>query len=107
MLVDGVRNAVQVAVGYEHTCAVLAEGTVRCWGHGRMSQLGDGGTDNRARPVSVRGLRGVTQIAAGYRHTCALLQDGSARCWGQTAHGQLGDGRAYRSLVPVRTTFPP
>ena len=32
--VAGVSGAVDVAVGTQHSCAVLADGSVRCWGQG-------------------------------------------------------------------------
>ena len=92
------RLAVQVSCGGMHTCAVLDNGRVRCWGANASGQLGYGHTENigddetpaSAGFVDVGG--NVTAIAAGGWHTCALLDTGSVRCWGAGTFGQLGYG---------------
>ena len=74
----------------QHTCAVLSDGTVRCWGANSHGQLGDGTTERRATPVTVVGLADVVQVAAGGAHTCAVVSDGTVSCWGFNAQAQLG-----------------
>ena len=69
--------AVQVAVGREHSCALLDSGAVHCWGDNSSGQIGDGGTTDRAAPREVAGLVNVVQLAAGWNHTCARRSDGS------------------------------
>lgn len=86
----------QLAAGAQHTCALLADGTVACWGHDEFGQIGDGAAQRfliRARPTAVQGLSGVAEIAAGTSHTCARLRTGAVRCWGRNATGALGNGR--------------
>jgi alpha-tubulin suppressor-like RCC1 family protein len=82
LLGDG---ATDVVGGARHTCALLSDGAVRCWGGNQEGQLGYGHTDEIADP-SMAGdveLGGpAKQIAAGWYHTCALLEDGTVRCWG-------------------------
>jgi cysteine-rich repeat protein len=81
-----------------HVCALLATGSVRCWGFGESGRLGYGSTLNvgddetpaTAGDVPVGGA--VQQIAAGGSHTCALLTTGAVRCWGSGQSGQLGYG---------------
>jgi alpha-tubulin suppressor-like RCC1 family protein len=92
----------QLALGDNHTCARLADGTVACWGRNVFKQLGnDAAGESSPLPVAVSGLGGVQQIAAGSSHTCARLADGTARCWGYNFNGQLGDGTSADAAVPV------
>jgi alpha-tubulin suppressor-like RCC1 family protein len=100
-------SVVMVTNGLAHTCALIADGTARCWGLNSNGQLGDGTTTQRLSPVVVKNstntgpLTGITQIVAGGTHTCARLSDGTARCWGKNANGQLGDGTTTQQLLPV------
>ena len=48
--------AVSVALGYTHSCALLSDGVVKCWGRNALGQLGDGTATNRLTPVTVSGL---------------------------------------------------
>jgi alpha-tubulin suppressor-like RCC1 family protein len=101
VVVSGLSGAVAIAAGGSHTCALLANGTVRCWGLNGDGQLGDNTRSNRLTPVVVSGLTGVVAITAGFAHTCALLADGSVRCWGANGSGQLGDGTKVDRATPV------
>lgn len=98
-------SVVDVAAGSAHSCAVLSDGTARCWGHNNAGQLGIGAvTDVEALPVQVKGLRGVRSIAIGgsddFGHTCAVLEDGSVACWGRNQFFQLGDGTGESASEP-------
>jgi alpha-tubulin suppressor-like RCC1 family protein len=100
--------ALQVAVGKAHSCALVAGGTVACWGAGDLGQLGDGlsGKDHqRSAPATIPGLSGVKALRAGGDTTCALLSDaGKVTCWGAGGYGQLGNGKAmdgYFEASPV------
>lgn len=97
-----------IAVGYFHTCALLVNTTVSCWGDNREGQLGDGTTTSHAAPVTVLdapgssiALSGVAEIAAADFHTCALLLEGTVRCWGSNESGRLGDGTEISRPTPV------
>src|SRR5689334_6954893 len=55
--------AKEIAAGTGHTCALLADTTVACWGAGDLGQLGDGISGKahlRSTPARVPGLAGVT-----------------------------------------------
>jgi alpha-tubulin suppressor-like RCC1 family protein len=88
--------------GYDHTCALLADGTAYCWGRNEYGQLGDGTQTDRFLPTPVATSLRFTAISAGYGHTCALTSDGSAYCWGANRSGELGNGTADSSLTPRR-----
>jgi alpha-tubulin suppressor-like RCC1 family protein len=85
-------GVVAIAAGDAHTCAVTAQGRLKCWGYNNTGQLGDGSTETRMEPVDVAGLEGVTAVAAGTAHTCARMAGGEVLCWGENGQGQLGDG---------------
>jgi len=89
----------KLAVGSRHTCALMEDGTVRCWGDNNDSQLGIGGVPNRigdnespADGVPVDLGEPALDIAAGSLHTCALFAGGRVRCWGEGSSAQLGYG---------------
>jgi alpha-tubulin suppressor-like RCC1 family protein len=95
--VSGLSDAVAVAAGTSHTCALRANGTVSCWGANGSGRLGDGTTTTRTTPVAVLNpdgttLSGVVAVTAGLTHTCAVRVDGTARCWGSNSNGRLGNG---------------
>jgi alpha-tubulin suppressor-like RCC1 family protein len=94
-------NVLAVAAGGQHTCALVADGTVRCWGDNGQGQLGDGTTTQRNTPVTVQGLTNAVAVATGSRHSCALLADGTMRCWGEGVGGQLGSGGMLNQSTPV------
>ncbi len=75
----------QIAAADDHTCALLADGTVRCWGLNNVGQLGDGTTNSSSTPVAVAGLTGVVQIALGSAFTCAVTGAGTVECWGDNS----------------------
>jgi alpha-tubulin suppressor-like RCC1 family protein len=92
------RKAVAITLGNSHTCALLDNGRVRCWGEGSAGQLGYGNTDDigdNELPTSVGPValgRRAVAISAGDFHNCALLDNGQVRCWGVNSGGRLGYG---------------
>ena len=105
------KTVKSVALGAEHTCALLNDDTVVCWGDNGKGQIG-GGTFGANKTISgtTAGdpLNGGTasRIAAGGWHTCAVLTNGSVQCWGrndvsQTSGGtqSLGSGKTATDLA--------
>ncbi len=95
------RTLATVAAGYEHSCAVSADGTVQCWGRGTYGRLGNGSTAHSSVPVDVVGIDDAVEVTTGAYHSCALLESGRVSCWGYNAYGQLGDGSKSQRTTPV------
>ena len=100
--VAGLKNASALEAGNAHTCALLEDGQVVCWGDNHYGQLGDGSTEDRPAPTPVAGLTHVTALSAGEYFTCALLEDGHVMCFGRNDQGQLGDGTTEDRPKPTR-----
>jgi alpha-tubulin suppressor-like RCC1 family protein len=80
----------QVDVSDVSTCAVVSDGTVRCWGGNSKGQLGIAGTDNQLVPKVVPDQTNVRSVATGWGFTCVLLFNGQVNCWGSNGNGKLG-----------------
>ena len=104
------RTALAIAVGH-HTCALLDNLTVKCWGFGDFGQLGQGNTNwigdspgemGDSLPAIAVGT-GVTPdlLVAMLYDTCILTTNDLVKCWGGNLNGQLGQGdNIYRGDGP-------
>jgi alpha-tubulin suppressor-like RCC1 family protein len=93
-----------VTAGSHHTCALLSDGKLKCWGYNAYGQLGYGHTTELTTPPAAGvDLDGVSayQLAAGTYHTCALRSNGTARCWGHGGSGRLGLGNTSTIYSPA------
>lgn len=98
------RTAKKLYVGSNHSCAILDNDSVKCWGQNSYGQLGIGDTSDRgddagemgdALPtVSLGTGRTAKSVSVGYRHTCAILDTNALKCWGWGNYGQLGTGNS-------------
>ncbi len=104
-----------VAIGGQHSVALLGDGRVLAWGRNEVNQLGDGTKTSRSVPSEVltaagKPLTGATEISTAEKHTLALLKDGSVVAWGRNTGGQLGDGtlttKAFATQVRGAGTQP-
>lgn len=101
-LTSGVNK---IVAGVVTTCAVMTDGTAKCWGSNRFGQIGDGTVTNRSVPTTVQGLVGTTNISThgylnDYAHTCASTSTG-IKCWGMGIYNQIGDGQKVNRSVPT------
>jgi alpha-tubulin suppressor-like RCC1 family protein len=121
VVVSGLMNASSVSVGGSpangqySACAVISDGSVRCWGNTTFGALGNGtaiGPDTccsaeepddagcafgfsvpcSPAPVAVSGLTGATAVSMASSFACALLSGGTVQCWGENDLGELGTG---------------
>ncbi len=89
-------GAVRIAAGGNHTCVVLDDGNVKCWGRGTNGALGYGDSkdvgDNEAPSTVGTAMVGITvaEISAGNDHTCVVGTTGTVRCWGNNNDFVLG-----------------
>src|SRR5207249_11830338 len=83
-----------LAPGAEHSCVLLPDGRVECWGDNNIGQLGNGTERGIFNPPTapVTGITTATAATSGAEHTCALLRGGRIQCWGRGFCGRLGDG---------------
>jgi hypothetical protein len=85
-------RALAVSTGLLHTCALLDNHRIKCWGSNGDGELGLGDTRDRGKTAADMGdnlpfvdlgtRRTATAVSAGRYHTCAILDDGSIKCWG-------------------------
>lgn len=88
----------RIVASARHTCAILPDRSLWCWGANERGQVGDG-DPLVVRPHHV--LDDVRAVAAGGAHTCAIRGDGHVWCFGDDAHGQLGDGGTTAHATPT------
>ena len=101
------RTAMAVNGDYEHTCAQLDDGSLKCWGGNKYGQLGQGDHVRRGDEPGEMGDhlpaielgtgRTVVDHTSGMRHVCVILDDGGVKCWGEAGPpGRLGIGTTAR-----------
>lgn len=96
------RTAIAISAGGYHTCALLHDHTVKCWGTNGAGQLGydstavkgngngNGNNMHDLQAVNLGSGKTALAIQAGTSHTCALLNDFTTKCWGHGGSGRLG-----------------
>lgn len=94
------RNASSISCLTQHTCAILDNGHLKCWGNNILGMLGIGNTQtvgdssgemgDNLTAVDLGTGRTAIKVAAGYGHTCAILDNYDLKCWGDNIWGELG-----------------
>lgn len=103
--VSGITNAIDIAVGDESACALLASTQVVCWGESDEGQTGNGDVTGADQPEPVTALlpSNVITIRPGYDNACAVTADNKVFCWGNNEDGQAGDGSSGNDkFTPVQ-----
>lgn len=104
------RKVVKVEPGHSHTCILLDDGGVMCWGKDNTGQLGNGDTSDTIHTpssnVELPEGRAATDLSVGDHHSCALLDNGSVTCWGHNNYGQLGDNTTTNRPIPIYPHLP-
>ncbi len=87
-----------IATGVYHTCVVLNDGTVSCWGDNEYNALGWSNWSNAREELSTRLTerrgpgRTAVMLTAGLDLTSAILDDGSVSLSGRSQGNLPGDG---------------
>ena len=127
---DGIKlTAKSVSCGNAHSCAVLSDDTIKCWGENKYGQLGqdhdndigDGEDVARRRllqtemgdnlPAVDLGTDGndknltAKSVSCGYKHTCAVLSDDTLKCWGSDYEGILGEKTTFDGNTTDRDDY--
>jgi alpha-tubulin suppressor-like RCC1 family protein len=97
VMVLGLTNPAMVSAGYKFSIALMTNGTVYQWGHGRV-------IGNSPTPVQTPGLSNIIAISAGWDHALALRSDHTVWAWGLNGHGEVGDGTTNNRVAPVQIT---
>lgn len=98
-------NVVAIGTGYDSACALLRDGTMKCWGANSWGQSGDGTRLPRNVPGDVVGLSGpVRSMFKGMGYTCALIISGELECWGYNFRGEVSNGVATELGIQPRPT---
>ncbi len=90
--VSGLEPALRVFAGASHTCALLENGNVGCWGVNSAGQVSSGAPKQVTSPRGVALEEDPVDLALGAVHTCAAFGDGSVSCWGDDSQDFLGVG---------------
>jgi hypothetical protein len=93
-------GATAISAGGFHTCVIMADGTLKCWGHNHDGQLGVATTEEcglpvfpcSTSPINVPGLANVASLSAALdgAHTCVVSAN-VVSCFGSNFFGESGD----------------
>jgi alpha-tubulin suppressor-like RCC1 family protein/uncharacterized protein YjdB len=90
-----------IGAGIEHSCAILSNARVACWGDASFGGLGTGQYGRRPDPIVISGDHAMATLSNGTWHSCGITTTGKLFCWGRNQEGQIGDGTLTNRLAPV------
>ena len=83
-------KAKAISLGAVHSCAILENGDLKCWGRNDKGRLGTGNDTSLNIPSAPINLGGkAIAISLGGSHSCALLENGEVKCWETITMGSL------------------
>jgi alpha-tubulin suppressor-like RCC1 family protein len=86
-------TAAKLSVGYVHSCAILTNGALYCWGDNSENQAGQLDDHmNLSVPTRVEMASDWTAVSGGQGHTCGIRKPGTMWCWGRNSDGEIGQG---------------
>jgi len=94
-------SIISISTGMAHSCAIIDNNDLYCWGRNDGGQLGIGSTDTGDFPTPQYVDSGVVAVATGNEHSCALYNNQMVKCWGKNDQGQLGTGNLYYQNSPT------
>lgn len=104
--IEGIEDAVEVAVGMNYGCARTSSGHVYCWGDNQYAQLGSGSQGSHVDPTPMAGVLDAEAIFAGARNTCVRRKDRVMVCSGANRSGEIGNGGTATALTPTAVMRP-
>jgi len=103
--VVGITNAIFIESGHSHSCAILENKKIKCWGENNYGQLGIDNTSDQSTPVLLESLYDISSISCGGDHTCAISKN-KLYCWGDGTVGQLGTEKwIYKQEHPIQISY--
>ena len=104
------KTAIQVSNGGHHTCAIMDDHSLYCWGENSEGIVGTGqrGNDHTTPyPIDLPAGRTAVAVSTGWKNSCVILDDGTGMCWGLNTVGQIGDGTTTNRDEPTPITILP
>ena len=92
---------ISISTGLFHTCGIIDNNDLYCWGYNDQGQLGIGTTGQTNYPIPQFVDSNVIGVSTGNNHACALYESQTIKCWGANSEGQLGTGNMYYLNTPT------
>ena len=101
VILAGLSDPIQISAGESSTCALFANGKIKCWGSNNNGELGIGNTNQKDTPQDLNSISHLhaSHVTVGSGFTCATFHDGAPRCWGTGSNGRLGISSSASSNV--------
>ena len=104
-------TAVYITTENDHSCALMASGTLKCWGRNTHGRIGNGNTTHQASPVQVGAslfdgttpAKSIVTVVAATESTCALMMNGDQYCWGHNPYNGIGLSGSIEYHSPTKT----